>query len=102
MGGVFVKKWTFPQRRVHYVQHQYFLFYILLIWAVRTHTTHPPAYGSGLGCDYKGKWSGRERDHKAKVLYEESGAFMRRLRPAGSGGGQIICREKILAFRSAK
>jgi len=27
-GGVFfVKKWTFPQRRVHYVQYQYF--YIL-------------------------------------------------------------------------
>ena len=25
------KKWTFPQRRVHYVQNQYFLFYILLI-----------------------------------------------------------------------
>ena len=31
----FVKKWTFPQRRVHYVQCQYF-FYILLIWGVRT------------------------------------------------------------------
>ena len=32
MGGVFFcKKWTFPQRRVHYVQYQYFLFYILLI-----------------------------------------------------------------------
>jgi len=26
------KKWTFPQRRVRYVQYQYFLFYILLIW----------------------------------------------------------------------
>ena len=38
-GGVFfVKKWTFPQRRVHYAQYQYFLFYILLIWGgVRTH-----------------------------------------------------------------
>jgi len=23
-GGVFCKKWTFPQRRVHYVQYQYF------------------------------------------------------------------------------
>jgi len=23
-GGVFVKKWTFPQRTVHYVQYQYF------------------------------------------------------------------------------
>jgi len=30
--GCFVKKWTFPQRRVHFVQYQYFLFYILLIW----------------------------------------------------------------------
>jgi len=29
--GVFCKKWTFPQRRVHYVQYQYFLFYILLM-----------------------------------------------------------------------
>jgi len=29
----FCKKWTFPQRRVHYVQYQYFLFFILL--------THP-------------------------------------------------------------
>ena len=28
IGEVFyVKKWTFPQRRVHYVQYQYFLFY---------------------------------------------------------------------------
>jgi len=24
MGGVSCKKWTFPQRRVHYVQYQYF------------------------------------------------------------------------------
>ena len=41
-GGIFVKKWTFPQRRVHYVQYQYFLFYILLIWGggcVRTQRT---------------------------------------------------------------
>ena len=30
-GGGFLKKWTFPQRRVHYVQYQYFLLYILLI-----------------------------------------------------------------------
>ena len=36
MGGVFfVKKWTFPQRRVHYEQYQYYLFYILLIWGLR-------------------------------------------------------------------
>ena len=50
MGGVFVKvenrgvfslkKWTFPQRRVHYVQYQYFLSYILLIWG-------GPAYEPG-------------------------------------------------------
>ena len=24
MRGAFVKKWTFPQRKVHYVQYQYF------------------------------------------------------------------------------
>ena len=37
-GGVFVKKWTFPQCRVHYAQYQYFLFEILLIWGrVPTH-----------------------------------------------------------------
>jgi len=42
-GCFIVKKWTFPQRRVHYVQYQY-LFYILLIWGVRM---HPPAYGPG-------------------------------------------------------
>jgi len=45
--GCFVKKWTFPQRMVHYVQYQYFLFYIFLTWGVRTHPTHPPAYGPG-------------------------------------------------------
>jgi len=45
-GAFYVKKWTFPQRRVHYVQYQYSLFYILLIWrGVRTHQTHPSAYG---------------------------------------------------------
>ena len=41
-GGVFFvkSKWIFPQRRVHYVQYQYFLFYILLIWeCVRTQRT---------------------------------------------------------------
>jgi len=43
MGGVFCKKkLTFSQCRVHYVQYQYFLFYILLIWGVRTHPVHPP------------------------------------------------------------
>jgi len=40
--GVFCKKWTLSQRRVHYVQYQYFLFYIILIWGcVYTHPTHP-------------------------------------------------------------
>ena len=34
MGFFVTKKWTFPQCRVHYVQYQYFLFYILLIWGV--------------------------------------------------------------------
>ena len=43
MGGVLVKKWTFPQRRVHYVQYQYFLFYILLIWD--PNAPPPRAYG---------------------------------------------------------
>ena len=47
MGVLFVKKWTFPQRRVHYVRYQYFLFYISLIWGVaycvvRTHPTRYP------------------------------------------------------------
>ena len=42
-GGFYCKKWTFPQRRVHYVQYQYFLFYILLVWGcVRTQRTPPP------------------------------------------------------------
>ena len=44
----FVKKWTFPRCSVHYVQYQYFLFYILLIRRMRTYPTHPPAYGPGL------------------------------------------------------
>jgi len=47
MRGVFFveKKWTFPQRRVHYVQYQYFLFYILLIWEGAYAPNAPPAYG---------------------------------------------------------
>ena len=36
-------------RRVHYVQYQYFLFYILLIWGVRTQRT-PPAFGPAFSC----------------------------------------------------
>ena len=41
-GGVFRKKWTFPQRRVHYVQYQYFLFYILLIGGAYAPNAPPP------------------------------------------------------------
>jgi len=42
----FPKKWTFPQRRMHYVHYQYFLFYILHIWGwgayfVRAQRTRP-------------------------------------------------------------
>ena len=51
--GFFVKKWAFPQRRVHYVQYQYFLFYILLIWGrgcVRTQRTPLPT-GLLSDCD---------------------------------------------------
>jgi len=38
------KKWTFPQRRVHYVQYQYILSYILLIFwgCIRTQRTPLP------------------------------------------------------------
>jgi len=41
--GFFVKKWTFPQCRVHYIQYQYF-FYILLIWGA-----YAPPLPTGLG-----------------------------------------------------
>jgi len=41
-GCFFVKSGPFSQRRVHYVQYQYFLFYILLIWGMRTHHNAPP------------------------------------------------------------
>jgi len=38
--GVFCKKWTFPQRRVHYVQYQYFYFtFYLFVRCVRTQRT---------------------------------------------------------------
>jgi len=30
---------------VDFSSTQYFLFYILLIWGVRTHPTHTPTYG---------------------------------------------------------
>ena len=46
--GVFFckKKWTFPQRRVHYVQYQYFLFY-LFGGSAYTPNTLAPAYRPG-------------------------------------------------------
>ena len=38
--GCFVKKWTFPQRRMHYVQYQYFYFTLYLFGGcVRTQRT---------------------------------------------------------------
>jgi len=39
----FVKKWTFPQRRVHYVQYQYFLYFTFYLFGggVHTHPTYP-------------------------------------------------------------
>jgi len=43
--GVFCKKWTFPQRRVHYVHYQYFFIFHFTYLGVCTHLTHPPAYG---------------------------------------------------------
>jgi len=44
--GFLLKNWTFRQRKVHYVQYQYYLFYSLLI-GVRTHPTHPLPTGLG-------------------------------------------------------
>jgi len=42
-GGGFLKKWTFPQRRVHYVQYQYFYFTFYLFLGVGAYA--PAAYG---------------------------------------------------------
>jgi len=48
----FVKKWTFPQCRVHYVQYQYFLFYILLIWGcIRTPLPMGPGEEAAISTD---------------------------------------------------
>ena len=43
MGGVFFckKKWTFPQRRVHYVQYQYFFISHFTYLGGCMHPTHP-------------------------------------------------------------
>jgi len=44
-GGVFVKKWTFPQPRVHYVRYQYF-FILHFTYLGGAYAPNPPAYGS--------------------------------------------------------
>jgi len=41
MGGVFVKKWIFPQCRMHYVQYQYFFISNFTYLGLRTHPMHP-------------------------------------------------------------
>jgi len=47
MGGC--KKWTFPQRRVHYVQYQYlFILDFTYLGGARTHPTPPSAYGPNM------------------------------------------------------
>jgi len=58
-GCFFVKlKWTFPQRRMHYVQYHYFLnfTFILLIWGVRT---HPPCLRAYIFSAQIGIFDGR-------------------------------------------
>ena len=47
MGGgvLFCKKWTFPQRTVHYVQYQYFFILHFTYLGVRTLPTQPSAHG---------------------------------------------------------
>jgi len=47
MGWDVFLKWTFPQRRVHYVQYQYFLLYILLIWG-SAYAPDAPSLPTGL------------------------------------------------------
>ena len=45
MGGVFfVKKWTFPQHRVHYVQSVFFILHFIYWGCVRT----PRTYGRDI------------------------------------------------------
>jgi len=70
VGNVFfVKKWTFPQQTVHYVQYQYFFlfFYILLITGgcVRTQRTPPPDYGP----TFNENASSNERVQSKEVIY---------------------------------
>jgi len=62
-GSVFVKKWIFPQCRVHYVQYQYFLFYILYLFGgvcARTQRTPLPT-GLVKAVVYWGVYTGIRR-----------------------------------------
>ena len=86
---MFCKKWTFPQRRVHYVQYQYFLFYILLIWGVRTHPMHdPPAYGPAGSEFHKSVFSNRRTltawhcPHSSAAVAERRPCSSRSISPA--------------------
>ena len=40
-GGVFAKKWTFPQPRVHYVRYQYFFYFTFYLFGGCVHTQPP-------------------------------------------------------------
>jgi len=41
--GVFrVKKWTFPQRRVHYVQYQYFFYFTFYLFGGGAYAPNAP------------------------------------------------------------
>ena len=87
--GMFCKKWTFPQRRVHYVQYQYLLFYILLIWGVRTHPMHdPPAYGPAGSEFHKSAFSNRRTltawhcPHSSAAVAERRPCSSRSISPA--------------------
>ena len=39
------KKWTFPQRSVHYVQYQYFFNFTFYLFGAAYAPNAPPAYG---------------------------------------------------------
>ena len=76
-GCFFVKKWSFPQRRVHYVQYRYFFILHFTYWGVRT-PTHPPAYGSVVGADVR-RGSNVRSHHEAQYI--------------GPGTGLSLCRQ---------
>ena len=47
-GGMFCKKWTFPQRRVYNVQYQYFYFTFYLFGGEYAPNAPPPSLPTGL------------------------------------------------------